>query len=105
MRKAMIGLGWLAAFALAGTAMAQQGQGQGGPQPNRQQEKQGSRLFPPKQPVPAYSTGRNNAGASLQAPGGAAPNAGSTGLTGSGSNSSGWNGTSYGVPPAAVKAR
>lgn len=100
MRRAMIGLGWLAALALAGTAMAQQGQGQaqGGPQPNRQQEKQGTKLFPPKQPVPEYSTGRNNAGASLQAPGGAAPNAGSTGLTGSGSTSYGWKGPSYGGP-------
>lgn len=83
MRKAMGGLGLLAAMALAGTAIAQ------GPQPNRQQEKQGSGLFPSKQPAPAYSTSANGAGASLQNPA-AAPNAGATGLTGSGANSRGW---------------
>jgi hypothetical protein len=95
MHKALIGMGWLAALAMAGTAMAQPGQGQAGPQPDHQKEKQGTGLFPPKQPVPEYSTGRNNVGASLQAHGSAEPNAGATGLKGSGGTTSGWNAPAY----------
>ncbi len=100
MREVVIGLVLLAATAMAGTAMAQQGQqpGQSGPQPNRQQERQGAGLFPGNQPVPMYSTGSNNASASLQNPGAAAPNAGATGFTGSGSNNSGWQAPAYSNP-------
>lgn len=102
MRKAMIGVCWMAALAMSGAAMAQQQGsqpgGQNGPQPNRQQEKQGAGLFPPKQPVPLYSTSRNDASASLQSPGVSNPNAGNTGLMGSGSMSYGWKGVHYGGP-------
>jgi hypothetical protein len=95
MHKALIGLGWLTALAMAGTATAQAGQGQAGPQPNHQKEKQGTGLFPPNQPAPVYSTGRNNAVASLQAHGSTEPNAGATGLTGSGSTTTGWSAPAY----------
>ncbi|HJS88140.1 MAG TPA: hypothetical protein VJ779_22035 [Acetobacteraceae bacterium] len=98
MRRAVIAAGWL--LAMAGTALAQQGQGQaqgqgsGGPQPGKQQA---TGLFPPNEPAPRYSTSSNNADASLQAPGGtSSPNAGNTGLTGSGSQSYGWSGPAYG---------
>jgi hypothetical protein len=97
MKNAVIGFAWLAALALTGTAFAAQGQQQNGPQPNRQREKQGAGLFPGNEKVPMYSTSANNTGATLRG-GGADPNAGSTGLTGSGSNSYGWSAPAYSSP-------
>ncbi len=100
MRRMLIAAGWL--LALAGTAMAQQGQGQvqgpggAGPQPGKQQ---GSGLFSRNQPAPMYSTSNNNETASLQAPGSASPNAGNTGAAGSGSQSHGWAPPEYGPSP------
>lgn len=93
MHKVAIGMGWLATMALAGTAMAQQGQQSGS---NQQQQKSG--LFPSNEPVPAYSSSANGSNASMQAPGGAEPNAGNTGMIGSGSTSHGWNAPAYSSP-------
>ncbi len=94
MRTMAIGIGWLAATALAGTAMAQQGQQSVSNHPRNQK----SGLFPPNEPVPAYSSSANGSNASMQAPGGAEPNAGNTGMTGSGSTSHGWNAPAYSSP-------
>ncbi len=95
MGRAMIGLLGLAAMTMSGTALAQPATS--GPQPNRQTQ-QGTGLFPGNQPVPMYSSSANNAGASLQAQGGNAPNAGVTGYTGSGGNGRGWNAPAYSPP-------
>jgi hypothetical protein len=97
MRLSMI----LAAAAIAvgaSSAVAQNRQQAAGPQPNRNQEKSGSQLFPGKQPVPQYSTGSNNATASLQVPGGShEPNAGNTGIHGSGGTGYGTNNAGAGM--------
>ncbi len=100
MREAVIGLGWLAAMALAGTAMAQQTAtpGQGGPQPNHAQENQGSGLFSPNQTAPTYSTGANAGTASMQHSNSAEPNAGNTGATGSGGTTQGTPAPAYSTP-------
>ena len=92
MRKAVITAGWL--LALAGAAWAQQATN--GPQPGKQQ---GNGLFTRNEPVPMYSTSGNNATASLQAPGTASPNAGNTGASGSGGQSSGWAPPEYRSSP------
>ncbi len=73
MRKAASGFGFCAAMLLVGTAMAQT------PQPNGAAAHQNATPFPPGQAPPHYETGANNAGASLQHPGGE-PNAGATGV-------------------------
>ncbi len=100
MRRTLIAAGWL--LAMAGTALAQQsqgptqGQGTGGPKPGNQQN---SGLFTRNEPVPMYSTSNNKATASMQAPGTSSPNAGSTGLAGSGSQSYGWAAPAYNSSP------
>lgn len=97
MRGRMIVTGLVAGLSLTGPAMAQQNAtpGSAGAQPDRGRQNQGTGLFPKNQPVPMYSTDANNAGVSLQTPGRQEPNAGSTGLTGSGSNSYGWSAPAY----------
>jgi hypothetical protein len=104
MRKFATGLALIAGMALAGAAVAappqqqpQTGQqtSQGAPQPNHQQQKTGSGLFPPNQPIPMYSSSANGASASLQNPGTPSPNAGSTGLAGSAGSGTGWSAQVY----------
>ena len=92
MRKTVIAAGWM--LALAGAAWAQQGTN--GLQPGKQQ---GSGLFNRNEPAPTYSTSNNNETASLQAPGTASPNAGNTGVKGSGGQSTGWAPPEYRSSP------
>ena len=100
MCKTLIAAGWL--LAMAGTALAQQTQGQGqgpgtapGPKPGKQQN---TGLFPPHEPAPMFSTSNNNGTASLQAPNSASPNAGNTGPSGSAGQSHGWTPPAYQSP-------
>lgn len=94
----------VSALAIAGAATAQAQQqsgqaGQAGPQPNHQQQKQGSGLFPPGQPTPMYSTSSNASSAALQNPGTASPNAGNTGSAGAGGTTTGWSPQQYKANP------
>ena len=96
MRRMLMVAGWL--LATAGTALAQQNQGQtlapgtAGPQPGKQQ---GSGLFNRNQPAPMYSSSSNSGTSPLQAPG-SEPLAGNTGASGSGGGSTGWAAPEYG---------
>jgi hypothetical protein len=98
MYRSLIAAGWL--LAMAGTALAQQSQGQtfqpgtAGPQPGKQQ---GSGLFNRNEPAPMYSSSSNSGTSSLQAPG-SEPLAGNTGASGSGGGSTGWAAPAYGPP-------
>ncbi len=108
MRYASIGLevalalGLTASAALAagqgGQNQAGQNQANAGPAAQTQDKKvqHGQGLFPPNEPMPQYSTGANGVGTSLVAPGRESPNAGATGVNGSGGTSFGWPAHNYG---------
>jgi hypothetical protein len=91
MRGVGIAVATIAMLAASGAAWAQTQP----TQPSRQPQTKGSGLFPGDHPIPQYATSANGANASLQNRSTASPNAGSTGLNGSGGTGYGWKPPAY----------